>query len=288
MKSKWSSVESQRMDSSYLFRDLINTWLWTLRPQGTNHYLFKGGVIMKDIDFRAKAIALLSVMALVCSLLVGGSAWAASKKDKKVFTIDFRIEECTWANTGRNAYFSLNIDDFLRLTDGQVVLDITVLNETRLVNFVTAKGVQLSVTTRVIEELESENGSLIERSRNFYARCLETNDIFYFGEDVFPVAIGGAWLAGQLGAQPGVIMPGTFLLGARYFQEVAPDVAEDRAEHVAMGLQISTDAGDFEDCVEVLETTPLERKSKGIKRYCPGIGLVSDGELELVDFNLAP
>ncbi len=61
---------------------------------------------MKDIDFRAKAIALLSVMALVCSLLVGGSAWAASKKDKKVFTIDFRIEECTWANTGRNAYFS--------------------------------------------------------------------------------------------------------------------------------------------------------------------------------------
>jgi len=300
MKSKCSSFGSQRMDRSYLFRDLINGWLWTLRPQGRNRYLFKGGVIMKEIDFRAKAIALLSVMALVCSLLVGGSAWAASKqdkkdndkkKDKKVFTTDFRIEECTWANTGRNAYFSLNINDFLRLTDGQVVLDITVLNETRLINFVTAKGVQLSVTTRVVEELERENGSLIERSRNFYARCLETNDIFYFGEDVFPVAIGGAWLAGQPvsdPAQPGLIMPGTFLLGARYFQEVAPDVAEDRAEHVAMGLQISTDAGDFEDCVEVLETTPLERKSKSIKRYCPGIGLVFDGELELVDFNLAP
>jgi len=243
---------------------------------------------MKEIYFGAKAIALLSVMALVCSLLVGGSAWAASKQDKKVFTTDFRIEECTWANTGRNAYFSLNINDFLRLTDGQVVLDITVLNETRLINFVTAKGVPLSVLTRVVQELETENGSLIERSRNFFARCLETNDIFYFGEDVFPVAIGGSWLAGQLGAQPGVIMPGTFLLGARYFQEVAPDVAEDRAEHVAMGLQISTDAGDFEDCVEVLETTPLERKSKSIKRYCPGIGLVFDGELELVDFNLAP
>ncbi len=149
----------------------------------------------------------------------------------------------------------------------------------------TAKGVQLSVTTRVIEELESENGSLLG-SRNFYARCLETNDIFYFGEDVFPVAIGGAWLAGQLGAQRGYAR--NISAGGSLLQEVAPDVAEDRAEHVAMGLQISTDAGDFEDCVEVLETTPLERKSKGIKRYCPGIGLVSDGELELVDFNLAP
>jgi hypothetical protein len=243
---------------------------------------------MKEIHFGAKAIALLSVMALFCFFLLGGSAWPASKKQKKVFTTDFRIEDCTFSNTGRNPYFSLNIGDFLRLTDGQVVLEITVLDETRLINFVTAKGVPLSVLTRVVEELETENGVLIERSRNFLARCLETNDIHYFGEDVFPVAIGGAWLAGLLGAQPGVIMPGTFLLGARYFQEMAPDVAEDRAEHVAMGLQISTDAGNFEDCVEVLETTPLERRSKSIKRYCPGIGLVFDGGLELVDLDLAP
>lgn len=288
MKSKFSSFGSQRMDMSYLFVGLLNGGVVDPEPQGTNRYLFKGGVIMKAIHFGAKAIALLSVMALVCSLSLGGSVWAASKKQKKVFTTDFRIEDCTFSNTGRNAYFSLNIGDFLQLTDGQVVLEIRVLNETRVIDFVTAKGVPLSVTTRVVEELETENGSLIERSRNFFALCLETHDIFYFGEDVFPVEIGGAWLAGLLGAQPGVIMPGTFLLGARYFQEVAPDVAEDRAEHVAMGLQISTDAGDFEDCVEVLETTPLERRSKSIKRYCPGVGLVFDDGAELVDFDLAP
>jgi hypothetical protein len=260
-------------------------------PQGTNRYLFKGGVIMKKIHFGAKAIAMLSVMALACSLLLGGSVWAASKKQKKVFTTDFRIEDCTFSNTGRNAYFSLNIGDFLQLTDGQVVVEIRVLNETRDIDFVTAKGVPLSVTTRVVEELETENGSLIERSRNFFALCLETHDILYFGEDVFPVEIGGSWLAGQPAsdpAQPGLIMPGTFLLGARYFQEVAPGVAEDRAQHVAMGLQISTAAGDFEDCVEVLETTRLEPRSKSTKRYCPGIGLVFDDGLKLVDFDLAP
>jgi hypothetical protein len=260
-------------------------------PQGTNRYLFKGGVIMKKIHFGAKAIAMLSVMALACSLLLGGSVWAASKKQKKVFTTDFRIEDCTFSNTGRNAYFSLNIGDFLQLTDGQVVVEIRVLNETRDIDFVTAKGVPLSVTTRVVEELETENGSLIERSRNFFALCLETHDILYFGEDVFPVEIGGSWLAGQPAsdpAQPGLIMPGTFLLGARYFQERALGVAEDRAQHVAMGLQISTAAGDFEDCVEVLETTRLEPRSKSRKRYCPGIGLVFDDGLKLVDFDLAP
>jgi hypothetical protein len=242
---------------------------------------------MKPVHFGAKAIVLLGVIVVVCSIMLGGFLGAASKQDKKEFTTDFRIEECTWANTGRNAYFSLNINDFLRLTDGEVVLDITVLNETRLITFVTARGVLLSVLTRVVEELETENGAVIERSRNFFARCVETNDIFYFGEDVFPVEIGGAWLAGRNGALPGIIMPGRFLLGARYFQEIAPDVALDRAEHVAMGLEISADAGNFTDCVEVLETTPLEPRSKSTKRYCPGVGLVFDDGLELITFKIS-
>ena len=32
------------------------------------------------------------------------------------------------------------------------------------------------------------------------------------------------------------MMPGTFLLGAKYFQETAPPNAVDRGENVAMGL----------------------------------------------------
>ena len=75
-------------------------------------------------------------------------------------------------------------------------------------------------------------------------------------------------------------MPGLFLLGARYFQEIA-EVAMDRAEHVDMGLKIEVPAGDFEDCVQVEETTPLDRKSLSTKIYCPGTGLVFDDGLEL-------
>lgn len=74
---------------------------------------------------------------------------------------------------------------------------------------------------------------------------------------------------------------GAFLLGARYFQESAPGVALDRAEHVAMDLEIEVKAGEFDDCVKIVETTPLERGSVSTKFYCPGTGLVIDGDLQL-------
>jgi hypothetical protein len=140
----------------------------------------------------------------------------------------------------------------------------------------------------VVEELHTENSEVVETSHNFFARCKETNDIFYFGETVEPASVGGEWLAGKDGALPGIIMPGTFLLGSRYFQEIAPDVALDRAEHVTMGLTITvatTPEKTFEDCVEVVETTPLE-DGESVKRYCPGIGLVFDDGLELIEFRI--
>ena len=52
----------------------------------------------------------------------------------------------------------------------------------------------------------------------------------------------GSWEAGVNGAEPGVIMPGTILLGAKYFQERAPeDEAVDRGEIVRMGLTVEID-----------------------------------------------
>ena len=216
-----------------------------------------------------------------------------SPKDSEAFTTDIRIEDCTFSNTGRNPYFSVNPGDVLVLAGGGVDLQITVLTDTTDISFLTARGVLLTVTTRVVEERESQNGSLVEISRNFFARCQETNDIMYFGEDVQifengGISTAGSWLAGTDGALPGLIMPGSFLLGSRYFQEQAPGVALDRSEHIAMGLTVTVPAGTFEDCVEVVETTPLERGARTTKVYCPGIGLVDDNEVQLVSFTIAP
>ena len=144
-----------------------------------------------------------------------------------------------------------------------------------------------TVTTRVVEEREFEDDDLIEVSRNFMAICGGTNDVVYFGEEVDIYENGkivsheGAWQAGRNGAKPGILMPGTVLLGSRYFQEVAPKVALDRAEHVALGLHVGTPAGAFSNCLEVTETTPLDPGSESTKVYCPDVGLVRDGDLEL-------
>jgi hypothetical protein len=124
---------------------------------------------------------------------------------------------------------------------------------------------------------------------------VETNDIFYFGEEVDNYEDGvlvdhdGSWRAGEDGAQPGILMPGRFLLGSRYFQEIAPDVALDRAEHTAMHLAVDVPAGSFAECVEVAETDPLSDSTEpDLKVYCPGVGMVRDEELELVEIHIVP
>jgi hypothetical protein len=210
------------------------------------------------------------------------------------FTDSFRLEDCTFQDRGRNAYFSLAPGDQIVLEgedDGEeLLLQITVQRDREVVTFETADGETLAVATRVVEEREWVDEELVEVSRNFFALCQETGDLFYFGEEVDIYEDGeivghdGAWRAGEDGALPGILVPGRFLLGARYFQEIAPGVALDRAENVAMGLTVETEAGTFEDCVEVLETTPLEPSSRSTKVYCPGVGLVQDDEATLVEF----
>ena len=56
----------------------------------------------------------------------------------------------------------------------------------------------------MVEERETEDGELVEVSRNFFAICEETNSVFYFGEEVDDDEDGeivgheGAWLAGEV------------------------------------------------------------------------------------------
>jgi hypothetical protein len=81
-------------------------------------------------------------------------------------------------------------------------------------------------------------------------------------------------------------MPSVFTLGSRYFQEFAPGVAMDRAKHVETGLVVDTPAGIFENCIRIVETTPLEPGSESTKIYAPGVGLIVDDVVELVEFEL--
>jgi len=243
---------------------------------------------------RVRGLGIL-ILSLTAGLALGGRAAVAQPVTG--FTDHFPLDECTFSSTGRNEHFSLHPGDTLHFQgeteEGEAVdLVITVLNKTRTVTLKTEDGDQ-RVKTRVIEERETVDDQLVEVSRNYFARCAETNDIYYFGEavDIYEdgeiVSHDGAWVTGQGGALPGIAMPGTFLLGSRYLQESAPGVARDRAEHVAMGLSITTSAGSFKDCAEVHETSALEPGASSRKVYCPDVGLVIDDEVELVDFDVA-
>ena len=51
-----------------------------------------------------------------------------------------------------------------------------------------------------------------------------------FDENGDVIATTGSWLAGTNGARPGIIMPGTRLVGGGYYEEIAPsDSALDKA-----------------------------------------------------------
>jgi hypothetical protein len=204
------------------------------------------------------------------------------------FTEDFDRERCTFSTVGSNPYFPLWPGYSLVLEgeeedDGETVevsAVLTVTSDTELID---------GVLTRVFEERESEDGELVEVSRNFVAFCRETGDVWYFGEDVDDyedgeiVSSDGEWRAGVDGATPGIVMPGSPLLGARYFEEVAPGVALDRGEVVALDEVLSVPAGTFEDVLAIEDSSALEPGEVEEKFYAPGIGAIKDEELELVE-----
>ena len=201
------------------------------------------------------------------------------------WTSEFSFEPGELASTGRNPYFILEPGFTLVLANGTEQLTITVLADTRTID---------GIETRVVEERETNRGQLVEVSRNFFAISRRTNSVFYFGEEVDLYDGGritgheGAWRAGAGGARAGLMMPGLPLVGAKYYQEIAPRVAMDRAEIVSVSDTIRTPAGEFRGVLTTAETTPLERGAKEFKRYAPGIGIVQDGALRLIRHAASP
>ena len=184
--------------------------------------------------------------------------------------------------TGRNQYFILEAGYQVVLESADTKVEITVLDETKTVD---------GALTRVVEEKEWEGGNLHEISRNYFAICEATNDAFYFGEDVDYYKDGkvvkhdGEWLAGN-GNKAGMIMSGSPKVGMKYYQEIAPGVALDRAEIVSLDETCETPAGTFANCLKVKEGTALNAFETEYKYYAPDIGLIQDEDLRLTKYGV--
>lgn len=232
--------------------------------------------------------SLLGALAIAASVVGAQASQAASKAPAKAaakspsaaeWQAIFAVDKSTLASTGRNQFFVLEPGHVSVFDGAGTHLVITVLAKTELVD---------GVTTRVVEERETKDGALVEISRNYFVISDRDSAVYYFGENVDMynggkvVSHEGSWRSGVDGARFGLMMAAHPALGMRYQQEVAPKVAMDRVEFVSTTDAVKVPAGSYTGCIRTEETTPLEPGAKEYKRYCPGVGLVEDGDLKLV------
>ena len=207
--------------------------------------------------------------------LVLGACVLAGQAD---FQKDFPVNKKVLGAKGNNPWFNLTPGYRLTFVHGKDTDTLTVLNETRLID---------GVETRVVEDRETKNGQLVELTRDYFAIDPETNDVYYFGEDVDVYKNGkvvsheGSWLSGVKGAKFGLMMPGKPKVGLKAYQEQAPGVGMDRFEIVSDQEKVTTPRGSFEKCLHIVETSPIEKGLKDHKWYAAGVGLVKDGEMVL-------
>jgi len=209
----------------------------------------------------------------------GESPQAAKAPAEARWREKFSVEKEDFRPTGDNHYLPVHPGTVVTLRSGIDTLTISILNDTKVID---------GVKCAVLEEKETKDGKLIEISRNFLATDSETNDVYYFGEEVDNYKDGkitsheSAWKAGENGARFGLMVPGKPKVGDRYYQEFAPKVAMDRVEIVSTNETLKTPAGTFEHVVHLKETTPLEADVSH-KYYAPGIGMIKDDEFELAE-----
>lgn len=204
----------------------------------------------------------------------------AADNDERPWCDTFSPYKADLSDIGKNPYFVLWPGHRLVLRHRNETLVIHVLNETQIVD---------GVKTRVVEERETQDGKLVEVSRNYFAISKTTGDVYYFGEDVDTYRDGkvtghkGSWRAGVNGARFGLMMPGMPSVGDRYCQEVAPAVAMDRAEVIRLAETVTTPAKSFERCLRIRESSALQDGGGGDKLYAPDVGLIQDGKLVLTE-----
>jgi len=221
------------------------------------------------------------IFAIVMMVMIYTPAFVNAQDSESSWQEEFGISKRSLVPTGRNEYFILEPGFQVVLESRFTKLTITVLDETRKVD---------GVMTRVVEEKEWISGQLYEVSRNFFAIDPETKDVFYFGEEVDFYRDGkvvdhyGAWIAGKNGARASLMMPGKPELGMKYYQEIAPGVAMDRAEIINLDDKLSTPAGSFSKCLTTREGTALNFREVEFKTYAPGIGLIQDQSLLLTRY----
>lgn len=196
-----------------------------------------------------------------------------------------------------NAYWPMHVGTrwTYRETDPEGAVQEVVVVVTRQ-----TKRIANGVTARVVRDTVTEDGLLIEDTRDWYAQD-ERGNIWYLGEDTAEFEDGrittraGSFEAGVDGALPGIVVPAHPKPGMRYRQEYYAGEAEDNGEILSTDEMAEVPFGLFKGALLTKDTNPLEPDVLEYKLYATGVGPVlaldvsgAGGREELVDMDQAP
>jgi hypothetical protein len=145
------------------------------------------------------------------------------------------------------------------------------------------------VLATAVDVEDRENGKLVERSTDYYVQDRPGN-VWYLGARVDQISDGkvtghdGQWIAGRRGAKRGLFMPAAPRVGQSFRQTRAPGVSQDRSTVLALDATVTTPAGTFTGCLKARDTDLRRRSRPERKFYCPKVGLVRDGSVDLVRY----
>jgi hypothetical protein len=155
--------------------------------------------------------------------------------------------------------------------EGSVLrVDVTVTGDTRTI---------LGIEARVVHDVVTEDGELVEDTYDWYAQDAEGN-VWYLGEDTKEYENGkvktteGSWEAGVDGAQPGILVPARPEPGMTYRQEYLEGEAEDAGEVLSVDEKATVPYGSFDQVLMTKDYTPLEPDLLEHKFYARGVGPV--------------
>lgn len=147
------------------------------------------------------------------------------------------------------------------------------------------KVIQGVITTVVSDILRRADGSLAEKTRDWYAPDNDGN-VWYFGEATATYdehgrieSREGSWQAGVRGAVAGTIMPANPRPTEAYRQEYYQGHAEDQAWIVQRNASTTVPYGTLHHLVRSFEWTRLEKNVVSVKFYAPGLGIVREKDM---------
>lgn len=162
------------------------------------------------------------------------------------------------------------------------------------------KRIANGITARVMRDVVTENGELVEDTKDWYAQDSAGN-VWYMGENTAEFEEGaittraGSFEAGVDGALPGIIMPADPQPGMKYRQEYYKGEAEDNGEVLSLDEMAEVPYGQFDHALLTKDTITIEPDVLEYKLYAKGIGPVlvlgvsgGAGREELVEVDRAP